>query len=357
MNKNIYFFWDKPELMPSAYKLNIEIARAIHPEYAVNLCSLKDAEILISDFDSELMDIFSAVIPPACKSDIFRLVTLYLNGGWYLDCDLRLTRRLEYIELDGMNTVFVRDDSKVPSITNMALFFQKESPLLLKMINLIKSYYRNGIYNNDVWSFSGPGIFNVFYHDDSFSKKSFVEFFKSAKNSTFNSISTSTSTSWKYQQCFGVYKKAFTPVKFRSHSELLKGMGYAIILGKGDVLNELIKVNSGNLKIPCKEEYIEWLSLKSMIMIFKETNSDEILHHIILMSGVDNINFSDLKSNLFPQNLRDLAKASEDENMKKSTFLMFFATILKPEGAIIRADLKRYREAPLVNEYLKGWGV
>lgn len=341
--------------MPVAYKSNIDIARATHPDYSVKLCSMEDAEELISDFDKELMDIFSSVVPPACKSDIFRLVTLYLNGGWYLDCDLRLIRRLEYIELDGMNTVFIRDDSRVPSITNMSLYFQKGSPLLLKMINLLKAYYHQGVYNHDVWSFSGPGLFNVFYHDDSLSKKSFVEFFKSAKNSTFTSISTSTSTSWKYQQCFGIYKEAFNPVRFRSQGELHKSICYAISLGKEDVLSELIKVNAGNLKVPYQEEYFRLLSVRALIMIFKENNTDELLQRIILTAQVDNLSVKELTSNLLPPNLLKMARVNKNENMKKSTFLMYFATILKPEGEILRAELDTYRKLPLVNEYLDKW--
>lgn len=354
MNKNIYFFWDKPDSMPNLYKLNIDIARAIHPDYSVTLYSLEDAEILIRNFDSELMDIFSKVTPPACKSDIFRLVILYLNGGWYLDCDLKLIRRLEYIELAEKNTVFIRGESNAP-ITNMALFFQKESEVLLKMIELIKSYYRYEIYNNDVWSFTGPGIFNVFYNDDSFNKKSFTEFFTSGRSSTFTSITTKASTSWKYQQCFGVYKSEFNAVKFRHGNELLKAMNYAISLGKPETLNKLIQVNAGNLLISYSQEHIQLLSVKSLIMIFNEIGSDNILQKAILKAGVTDLEFDELKQNLSIQQLREMALSNESENIKKSVFLIFFATILKPNGPIIRKQLENFKKDSVLKHYIDEW--
>lgn len=355
MAKNIYFFWDNPKSLPRQYEENIKICTAVHPDYNVELFSLESARKLIKDFDPKLFNIFENVAPPACKSDIFRLVVLYINGGWYLDCDLKVIRRLEYLEYDNMNTVFIRDDSKAPSITNMAIYFQKSSVLIRKMLDVVISYYEGGIYNHDVWSFSGPGIYNLFYNDYSYQKLSFVENFKNAKCSSFISVNSSTSTSWNYQQCFGVYNKSFIPQKFRNSAELSKALDYAIKLKTFSALEPFINVNSGNLNLAYTDEQIRYLSVKCLISIYKETKNRAILSRLLKKVEVCNVEPSSEIFELEPHKIREKAESIELDDKETALFLLYYASILKPHGQLILAKLEEYSKERRYKKLLSEW--
>ena len=132
-------------------------------------------------------------------------------------------------------------------------------------------------------------------------------------------------------------------------------MNYAISLGKPETLNKLIQVNAGNLLISYSQEHIQLLSVKSLIMIFNEIGSDNILQKAILKAGVTDLEFDELKQNLSIQQLREMALSNESENIKKSVFLIFFATILKPNGPIIRKQLENFKKDSVLKHYIDEW--
>ncbi len=203
----IFFFWDNPATLPVEYRANIDIAKVLHPAWEVILVDNESALEDLKSVSPQLFDNFSDIKVPAAKSDIIRLVKLFLHGGWYFDCDLRIYRNLEFFDL-AEPVLFERDDTDWPRITNMAMYFPKAHPMLMECIKIIEGHIRNDLYCYDVWRFSGPGVLNSLAYKYGYYKgkaNSFNEHFLLPMK-TFDTVTSNTTNSWIFQQAFGILK-------------------------------------------------------------------------------------------------------------------------------------------------------
>ena len=208
---NIFFFWDDLNNLPNPYKNNFKVAEALHIGCNVELINQQIANTYVSDFYKEtgIKITLDEVVIPAAKSDIIRLIALYLHGGWYLDIDLQLKRNLEYLSNNNEFVLFHRKDKFDGYwLTNMVMYFKNGHPLLLDIIKFIQHCLNNDTLMYDVWSCTGPGALTAFINKHGINENNTLPFdrFFTGTGRVFRSIDSNTGSSWKYQQAFGIKK-------------------------------------------------------------------------------------------------------------------------------------------------------
>lgn len=205
----VFFFWDDLINIPKEYYDNFEIFKAIHSDWDVRLYGESDAKDYINKYFPEANEFYDSISIPAAKSDLFRLIALYTEGGWYLDVDFRVKRHLGFF-LTSDVVLFRRDDTDNPRVINGAMFFKEpKSTLLKECIGTSIRLFNAGVYRHDVWRLTGPGLLNAFIWSYEINPQflfSFEYYFKSPEK-TFESIKTEYINSWSYLQSLGVTGK------------------------------------------------------------------------------------------------------------------------------------------------------
>jgi mannosyltransferase OCH1-like enzyme len=87
--KVIYQSWSSKDLEP-ALSLNVQNTKALNPEYEYRFYDDRDCRgFLLEHFGLNYANAFDALIPGAFKCDFWRYAVLYVNGGVYLDMDIK----------------------------------------------------------------------------------------------------------------------------------------------------------------------------------------------------------------------------------------------------------------------------
>jgi hypothetical protein len=107
--------------------------------------------------DSRLIAFFNKLKPGAYKSDLFRAVYLYYDGGLYLDCKFVAIQPL-YSLISKYNEFYCLD-SNITRVYNAIMYTkQQKSIYLKKYINLILENIRYQDYTESPLHITGPGL-------------------------------------------------------------------------------------------------------------------------------------------------------------------------------------------------------
>lgn len=112
-----------------------------------------------SNYGSNLRDIFLRCTHPAMEADVFRLMFLHYNGGYYFDTDELL--------IDGKTAIFNVCESEPYSsflwqvqtglINNAVLAVTQQHPIMELAINqVVENILKNN--QDGIWSVTGPGV-------------------------------------------------------------------------------------------------------------------------------------------------------------------------------------------------------
>ena len=92
--KIIHQTW-KDSCVPSSLRRTIRRNKSILFDFDYRLWTDDDNDQLIFDFFPQYFEVFQQLEFGVVKADIARIVYLYQYGGWYLDLDYQLVRRLD----------------------------------------------------------------------------------------------------------------------------------------------------------------------------------------------------------------------------------------------------------------------
>jgi mannosyltransferase OCH1-like enzyme len=114
--------------------------------------------------DKRLIAYFNKLKPGAYKSDLFRAVYLYYEGGLYLDC--------KFVAIQSMNKListydeFYCLDANITNVYNAIMYAKNEKSAYLKTyINLMLRNIRNQDYNVTPLHITGPGLLGKVIHN------------------------------------------------------------------------------------------------------------------------------------------------------------------------------------------------
>ena len=180
---HVYQTWKRP-VLPFLLALEVKRFRRRNPEYSFSFFDDQQiADYMEKNYAGHpILDVFRRVRPPVVKADIWRYCVLYREGGIYCDIKsammvpLREVIREDYSELISFEThqwkdllvpgayadkdVFlpappesIRANLECPdnTILNWFLCFEKGSPILEELINLIvrhADFYRNRVFES-----------------------------------------------------------------------------------------------------------------------------------------------------------------------------------------------------------------
>ena len=107
--------------------------------------------------DKRLIAYFNKLKPGAYKSDLFRAIYLYYEGGLYLDCKFVAIQSMEKIM--SKNNEFYCLDSDITRVYNAIMYTKiKKSLYLKKYINLMLENIRTNNYSYSSLHITGPGL-------------------------------------------------------------------------------------------------------------------------------------------------------------------------------------------------------
>lgn len=160
---DIFSFWDTVE-PPAEVKENVvtwaHIAKS-EPLYSEKLA----CDFILKHFDEKMLVCFNKCHHPAMKSDLFRLLKLSVDGGFYVDADERLIadvgplfKLLETLEVDRLFVVDVVSERMY--LHNYAIFCRPKDEVVLAAIDqaveIISTLGEESL-RGKIWKITGPG--------------------------------------------------------------------------------------------------------------------------------------------------------------------------------------------------------
>lgn len=146
-----------PEGMQSA----LNTWKQLNPEYTMKIYSGKDCqEYILKHYDQNTLDLFNKVKPYSYKSDLFRFLVLYNEGGWY--SDMRQVCMLPLDKLNDSGHEFYTSQDCPPNQLCMYTAFIgsiPKHPIMKKTFEIVKWNIEHEHYGLDCLYPTGPGAY------------------------------------------------------------------------------------------------------------------------------------------------------------------------------------------------------
>ena len=170
-----FIFLSKTETIPAAFAECHQRAKELHPAWEIKLYNEDDARDILCNHLPELWPVYNSYRHNVQKSDILRVVLVYLFGGFYLDMDMFCLKSLDELrdqELvlskerllseDEMNHMEARHSFR---IGNYMFGGIAKHPFWLTFLKAsLKLATRQVNYENDIIQSTGPELLTNVYH-------------------------------------------------------------------------------------------------------------------------------------------------------------------------------------------------
>jgi hypothetical protein len=145
--------------------------------FGENFKLIGDAEIvnLLNSIDPGLVDIYTKINIPACKSDVARLVWSFFNGGLYVDahCGVGSIESLKLLatHIESTECIFFAFRSDGVTRVFNSVFYSREGGKIVGFImktafqNLVEQYEKEvngGFHKYNIFTITGPYLFSKF---------------------------------------------------------------------------------------------------------------------------------------------------------------------------------------------------
>lgn len=125
-----------------------------NPDYGYMYFDDEKCRQEVSRLGSDVLKAYDTLIPGAFKADLWRVCSLYLHGGIYMDADMTCQVDLENI-MAGQDIVLCIDTSKC-TFYNAVMCFKAKMPVLKKMIDYITTNVLAHRYDLNHLAVTGP---------------------------------------------------------------------------------------------------------------------------------------------------------------------------------------------------------
>lgn len=155
---NIFEYWHSSssiDATPEAIKKAISLVKFVNPRYKLQVFGGNMARAYIERHESPaVLAAYDVVKPQAYKTDLWRLVVLYHEGGVYLDSKITALTPFDYYfpTTGGM----ICDDVPGTGIQNGFFAVPKHDPFIRKSIDLLVKNLNNRDYCDGPFSITGP---------------------------------------------------------------------------------------------------------------------------------------------------------------------------------------------------------
>lgn len=173
---NIHFtFLDKKESFPSLFTTCLETVKTMHPGWNIRVYNEDDAcEILDAHFP-QLRDVYYSYAHTVQRSDMLRILLVYLYGGFYMDLDMLCLKSLEGLRdfslvLGEEKHISEQETSDLKlqhplRIANYMFGSTEKHPFWHCLLNqLVRKSSVRVQSENDILESTGPGLLTNVYH-------------------------------------------------------------------------------------------------------------------------------------------------------------------------------------------------
>jgi mannosyltransferase OCH1-like enzyme len=166
----------KDKIIPKHYLVHLNRIKELHPGWQINICDDEDMDKIVQEHFPEYWKMFHSFPVHIQRLDVFRIMIVYLHGGFYLDMDMHCYKPLDPL----LNNMLVLGEEKTLSdfelkethhkhalrIGNyMFGSVQKHSFLLEFMQTALNNCTQQILTENDILETTGPGLLTNFYHN------------------------------------------------------------------------------------------------------------------------------------------------------------------------------------------------
>jgi inositol phosphorylceramide mannosyltransferase catalytic subunit len=320
--KNIFQSWISKDLHPEVQK-KVNTIKELNPEYNYQLYDDSDIDEFVNTFyPGKISECFNRLNIPVAKVDFWRYLILYEYGGVYVDLDSSIDISLDDFIREN-DTAIVTAETNPNTFVQWALIFDKQHPILKKVIELVVDNIENNLYPNDVLQMTGPQVYSkaiMSFHKELFGKKI-----------NFNSINHNTDVRFSKDsisyRIYGIdYNNKFTFKTEESEYLYIEKEPWRNELAKKELLHP--KLNVDNVYI-CHYKKLEERK-KSILEQFKE----EKIYAYEFVENFDKTewNIKEIEKE-YPKVFKDWKKGLEsyDDNAQNSerSLALKHASILK----------------------------
>jgi mannosyltransferase OCH1-like enzyme len=191
--KNIFQSWITKDLHPEIQK-KVNLTKQLNPEYNYQLYTDSEIDEFVNTFyPGEVSECFNRLNVPVAKVDFWRYLVLYKYGGIYVDLDSSINTSLDsFIKED--DTAIITAETNPNTFVQWALIFDKEHPILNKVIELVLDNIQHNSYPNDILRMTGPQVYSraiMDVHFDLFNERLDFESIDQKTDTTFSKNSVS----------------------------------------------------------------------------------------------------------------------------------------------------------------------
>jgi GR25 family glycosyltransferase involved in LPS biosynthesis len=157
--KNIFQSWISRDLHPEIQK-KVDEMKSLNSEYTYQLYTDSEIDKFVNTFyPGEVSECFNRLNVPVAKVDFWRYLILYKYGGIYVDLDSSINISLNQL-IDQNDTAIITAETNPNTFVQWALIFDKQHPILKKVIELIIENIQNNSYPNDILRMTGPQVYS-----------------------------------------------------------------------------------------------------------------------------------------------------------------------------------------------------
>ena len=165
----------KNKIIPKKYFKTFESIKKFHPDWKIIVYDDREAKSLIKQNFPELLDVYMAYPLNIQRVDLFRVLVVYLRGGFYLDLDMHCFKslnELRYLNLVLAEEIIYNNDknkninfSGDRQIGNYIFGSMPKHPFWIELIKEMVDRCDTNIKNeSDVLESTGPGVLSdVFF--------------------------------------------------------------------------------------------------------------------------------------------------------------------------------------------------
>jgi mannosyltransferase OCH1-like enzyme len=150
--------------------------RELHSGWEVNIYNDEDINKIVQEHFAIFWEQFNAFPTQIQRLDIFRIMIVYLYGGFYMDIDVHCFKSLEPLI---NNTIVLGEEKTLDDLAlktvhhkhalrigNFMFGSVEKHPFLLRFIQTaMRNYNKEVLTENDILETTGPGLLTNFYHD------------------------------------------------------------------------------------------------------------------------------------------------------------------------------------------------
>jgi len=162
-------FLSKSEKYPEVFVICIERIKALHPQWEIKIYNEDDAIEIITQYLPYLLPLYNSYTHLVQRADMFRVILVYLFGGFYLDMDMYCLKPLDDLRrfklilgeektlpADVCNQLGLKEQVRV---ANYMFGSSAGHPFWLFFLRAaLKSSFKKIVTENDILETTGPGL-------------------------------------------------------------------------------------------------------------------------------------------------------------------------------------------------------